>query len=184
MSSGKCLQVNVTSIRVSDTNKRFRTTSRLSKINCEIITTTANYVLLFRSTDMTTSPLPQSQSGRSYALAGTVLHAALLAFIAFMFWRAPSVKQKMDDFGVTLPWITVKIYQLSDWFNENKVLASLALSLFITLDLTLLQSLGRNKRSHQLICILVVGLVLLFIGICLTVGIELPRIKLGEALAH
>ncbi|HEV3383492.1 MAG TPA: hypothetical protein VG097_01690 [Gemmata sp.] len=133
---------------------------------------------------MATSSVPQSQSGRNRALAGTVLHAALLAFIAFMLWRAPSVKQKFDEFGLTLPWLTVKIFQLSNWFNDNKVPASLAFSLYISIDMALLQSLGKYKRSNQLICISAIGLLLLVIAIILTVSIELPMIKLQEGLTH
>jgi type II secretory pathway component PulF len=133
---------------------------------------------------MTAPEQTESRKGARLALIGTVLHAALLAFILFYLWRAPSVKQQLDEFGVVLPATTQVILQLSNWFNENKVPVSLALSVLISIDLGLLQSLGKSNRSRQRQCILAIGLLLLVIGIFLAASIELPLMKLREELAR
>jgi hypothetical protein len=133
---------------------------------------------------MSTPAVPEPKKGYNLALAGVILHAVLIALIAFNLWRAPSVKQESDKFGLVLPSISLKAFQLADWFNENKVMASLALSLFVSIDLALLQTLGKYKRSQQWLGITAIGLLLLGIGILLTVSIELPMIKLKEGLAR
>ena len=58
--------------------------------------------------------VPTQSFGYGFAAAGTVFHAALvIALFVIMIGFVPNAKKTFDEFGLTLPWLTLTMIRVS-----------------------------------------------------------------------
>ncbi len=131
----------------------------------------------------TTSPTHQTR-GYGLAITGTVLHAALvLGLFVIYLVVVPSAKKTFDQFGLTLPWLTLTVIRVSNWVAEYWWSTVPVFLLAGAADFGLLAWLGVHTRIAAVLWMVGFALVLsAMIGITL-LGIELPMAKLKEGLA-
>lgn len=134
----------------------------------------------------TVSAPPQDPPPRAFglAIAGTVAHVgpflALFAMYAFM---VPAAKRAFDNYGLTLPKLTLLVIQVSNWVADYwwamvpVVLAGGAA------NFALIARVGARHRTRALVWIVGASAVMACLLVVTFVAIQIPKAKLAEALS-
>jgi hypothetical protein len=133
------------------------------------------------------STLPSTEQTRDSSLAkfGTGLHTVMtLAVLVFCIWRIPAAKQVFNEYGLTLPLMAQYLIRLSDWLTDHLLMIAVALPLLPIIDFIAIQFCRRWGWFAQALWIAGIGVLLFTVGILTVAGIELPMMKLKEALSH
>ncbi len=68
---------------------------------------------------MSTDEEPATRPSLVLPILGTLLHAGLLAMLFLMPVKGiPGAKKTFDEYGMTLPLITIAFIRVSNWFCE------------------------------------------------------------------
>jgi type II secretory pathway component PulF len=123
--------------------------------------------------------------GDGLALLGTVLPAGLVFLVyALHLMVVPAAKRQFTEFKLLLPWYSELTVRVSDWLGDNWWATLPALAVLAAGNFLLLRWLGRRSGRLPILWMALVSLVLLaIIGITFA-GVEVPRMKLREALAR
>jgi|GEM_PF-4148691 len=112
------------------------------------------------------------------AILGTTHHLGLVAilFVLYLMY-VPTAKKSFDENDVTLPWITLNVIRISNWFREYwwSVLP-VVVSLSITQFMILLKVDNRSNRVRlKLAWVVCIEMLLALIGFATLTAIELAR---------
>ena len=128
--------------------------------------------------------LPTGRS-RGFLLAayGTAFHAVLLSVVlAYSQFRVPAAQRTFDEFGMSLALLGLKVIGLSAWIAEHMPTFAPFLPLLPVAGFGLALGLGRCCLSIQKVWVYGVALVLIVAVAAHLVGIELPLMKLRDAV--
>ena len=130
---------------------------------------------------MSTEPEPNTASGFVSAALGTGLHAPLLLGLLVMYATyVPAAKKTFNEFGMTLPQLTVFVCQLSDvWW-----LLGLASGAFLVADFALIRWFRRYGTAHAVVWVLSAAMCLVLFAAMTVLAVELPMSQLRDALAR
>ena len=134
---------------------------------------------------MNTTPSQERAHGFGLAFAGAAVHTLLIsALLAFGIWRVPYAKQAFDEYGMTISWATQIVIGLSTSLADNWQVVTPVLPLLPVIDFALIHLLGRCSRSLPLGWVGCFAVFLLAVGSFVLLGIEVPMMKLRDALAR
>ena len=129
--------------------------------------------------------VPTQSFGYGFAAAGTVFHAALvIALFVIMIGFVPNAKKTFDEFGLTLPWLTLTMIRVSNWVVEYWWALVPLLLILGAGDFGLTAALRTHNRTAMVLWNVAVSLVLIAAIAAALVAIELPMVKLKEGLAR
>jgi hypothetical protein len=128
---------------------------------------------------------PTQRGGFGLAIIGTAVHTGLvLALLVLYASYVPAAKRTFDEFGMTLPWLTLSVIRLSNWIAAYWWALIPVFGLTGIVEFVLLMRLGRRGWILPTIGIALVAL-WLGVGIVVTLfSIALPMAKLREGLAN
>jgi type II secretory pathway component PulF len=133
---------------------------------------------------MSTTQSPNSSPSFAIATLGAMAHACLLLVLfALYVVYVPAAKKTFDEFGLTLPWLTLNVIRLSMWIAEYWWALAPAALVFGLADLSFLWVLSARSWRASLLGALLLSLVPVALIGATTFAIELPKAKLREALA-
>ncbi|VTS02418.1 General secretion pathway protein F OS=Candidatus Accumulibacter sp. BA-94 GN=epsF_4 PE=4 SV=1 [Gemmata massiliana] len=122
--------------------------------------------------------------GPGLAVFATALHAILLLILAVIYLvRVPAAKKTFDEFGMTLPLMTLSVIRLSNWLVECWWTLVPAIVLLGGLDFFVTWKLDRTSRISALAWVVCPVLLFSLVGGVTAFAIELPMTKLTNALA-
>ena len=134
---------------------------------------------------MSTAPQTDQTRGFGLATVGTVVPAVLVLTLFVLYVvRVPSAKKTFDEFGLTLPWLTLSVIRVSNWVAEywwslGPVLLILGIGHF-----GLTAALGAHHRFAAMLWVVGVALFLAALVGLTVFAIELPMMKLKAGLAR
>ena len=128
---------------------------------------------------------PTPSRGFGLATFGTLAHAVLLLglFVLYVVY-VPSAKKTFDEFGMTLPWLTLSVIRLSNWVADNWWMLVPVLVFVGAADFWMTAGLSAHNRSAAVLWVVSVGLALAAFAALTVFAIEMPMMKLREGLAR
>ncbi|HEY1188244.1 MAG TPA: hypothetical protein VGE74_11335 [Gemmata sp.] len=128
---------------------------------------------------------PPARPGAATAIIGPAVHAVLLfGLLGLYVGRVPAAKRTFDEFGMTLPWVTLTVIRLSNWLCEY----GWALVPFVVIgcaaEFVITWWFGGANRAAAVLWVVSVAVLLGAFGALTVYSIELPMMKLREGLAR
>jgi type II secretory pathway component PulF len=135
---------------------------------------------------MTANP-PSPRAALFAAAIAVVIHGLLgLALLYGMLWPVPKYKRIFREFQMELPYFSIKVVEISDWFVAYWYVVALATLPMLALDGAIVFWCWSRKSTRILGVLWIMLLVMfwfLFMGVA-AFSVWLPYLKLQEGLSR
>lgn len=128
---------------------------------------------------MSTTEEPLPRRSLVLPILGTLLHAILAAGLLAFFMRVPAVKKMFDEYGMTLPWMSIQVIRVANGLAEFGWTLAMLLPFAIAGDFLLLRYADRRTSLTWFAVATVVLFVILGVSVF---AIEWPMMKLRNAI--
>jgi len=121
------------------------------------------------------------------AITGTAIHLGLVSclFVEFVSY-VPGAKRTFDEFGVTLPWLTLVVIRKSNWISEYWWTLVPIVFLFTITQYAVLAFTDKdsNRVGLKVCWIAAIAVLLAAPALATAYAIEAPLLMVREAMAR
>ncbi len=133
---------------------------------------------------MSTTPPTKPTRDLGLAIVGTLIPAMLvLSLLVLYVVRIPAAKKTFDEFGMTLPWLTLEVIRISNWVSEYWWAMLPVFGLLGAGNFGILSLLSRRSQTAARLWVVGVALALIAPAVVTIWAMELPMMKLKQGLA-